>query len=219
MDTGTASTRDRRRGNSLAYRWAHWPIWAGVFFILPGPWIVRLLAEGFGLEHAMWLSLVVFSTVLAGLLGKLPGMERTPYVVRIGEDKPNPLYRRICYTAAWIGILTYLALNLAGLVDVLAGGVWHLQKMYRVAYFPVAGVVCVLGTLGLLPMAKRSIGGEAAERRSFYGLLFAVAASQPILGILSEVLQQTRATYAIELTVFLVTSTTALLLGRRTAKR
>jgi hypothetical protein len=219
MDSGTSRAAGPRQSNSVGYRWAHWPIWAAVFFILPGPRIVRLLAAGFGLEHAVWLGLVVFLTVLAGLLGKLPGMEPTPYVVRIGEDKANPLYRRICYTAAWIGILTYLALNLAGLVDVLAGGVWHLQKMYRVAYFPVAGVVGVLGALGLLPMAKRRIGGEAAERRSFYGLLSAVAISQPIFGILSQVLAQTRSTYAIELILFLVTFTTGLLWGRRLAMR
>ena len=210
--TWTMTTRPR---NSAAYRLAHWPIWAGVFFILPGPWIVQLLADGFGWEHAVWLGAVAIGTGLAGLFGKLPGVEPTPYVGNIGEDKPNPLYRRICYTAAWTGVLTYALLNLAGLADVLAGGNWHLQKMYRVAYFPVAGIVCLTGAFGFLPMTKASTRSEAQDRPIFYGLLAAVLTAQPILGILSQVLPQTRVTYAIELAVFLGACFVAFPAGRR----
>jgi hypothetical protein len=34
-------------------------------------------------------------------VGKLPGCEPAPYIIRFTEDRPNPLYRRICYTTAW----------------------------------------------------------------------------------------------------------------------
>src|SRR6516164_7200844 len=37
----------------------------------------------------------------AGLYGKLPGVEPRPYILRFDEAKPNPVYRRVCYTSAW----------------------------------------------------------------------------------------------------------------------
>jgi hypothetical protein len=208
-----------RPRQSTLYRLAHWPIWIAVFFIQPGPWIVRLLADGLGPEQIIWLALVTISTGLAGLFGKLPGMERFPYVGRTGEDKPNPLYRRVCYIAAWSGILSYAILNLAGLIDVLALGTWHLQTLYRVAFYPVAAGIWIAGALGFLPMGKASVRGQAAERGSLYEALTAAVLAQPILGILSLVLPQTRSTYAIELVAFAAVSALGIVGGRRIGRR
>lgn len=215
-----AATRNAVRSqNSTLYRLAHWPIWIAVFFIQPGPWIVRLLADGLGLEQIIWLVLVTIFTGLAGLFGKLPGAERFPYVGGAGEDKPNPLYRRICYIAAWSGLLSYTILNLAGLIDVLGRGTWHLQAFYRVAFYPVAVGIWIAGALGLLPMAKGSVRGQAPERQSFYEVLTATVIAEPILGILSQVLAQTRSTYAIELTAFVAASALGFVWGRRIGRR
>jgi len=49
-----------------------------------------------------WWAWVLLGTGIAGLFGQLPGVEPRPYILRFTEDKPNPLYRRICYTVAWI---------------------------------------------------------------------------------------------------------------------
>ena len=68
--------------------------------------------------------------------GQLPGVEPKPYILRFTEDKPNPLYRRICYTMAWSDLISFAALNLAGLVYALATGVWRLRQIYDAAYFP-----------------------------------------------------------------------------------
>ena len=46
-------------------------------------------------------ALVLVGTGIAGLFGQLPGVEPRPYIIRFTEDRPNPLYRRICYTMAW----------------------------------------------------------------------------------------------------------------------
>jgi len=53
---------------------------------------------------------VLAGTGLAGWFGKLPGVEPRPYIIRFTEDRPNPLYRRICYTLAWSEAVTFLIL-------------------------------------------------------------------------------------------------------------
>jgi hypothetical protein len=72
---------------------------------------------------ALWLTAVLVGTGIAGLRGRLPGVEPRPYIIRFTEDKPNPLYRRVCYTFAWSALVTYAALNAAGnnviMVDIL----------------------------------------------------------------------------------------------------
>jgi hypothetical protein len=30
-----------------------------------------------------------------------------PYIIRFTEDRPNPLYRRVCYTFAWSEVITF----------------------------------------------------------------------------------------------------------------
>ena len=58
---------------------------------------------------------VLVGTGIAGLFGKLPGCEPAPYIIRFTEDRPNPLYRRICYTTAWGEVVAFAVLNTAGL--------------------------------------------------------------------------------------------------------
>jgi hypothetical protein len=104
-----------REWNTPLYRLAHWPIWIFVFGIAPGPLTFDLFARGFQAPAARWLGAVLLVTAIAGMRGRLPGVEPRPYIVRFTEDKPNPLYRRICYTAAWSNLAAFTLLNLAGL--------------------------------------------------------------------------------------------------------
>ena len=105
-----------RARNKISYRLNHWPIWIWTFFIAPGPLTFDLFAHGFDWRMAAWLAVVLVATGVAGLFGKLPGVEPAPYIIRFTEDRPNPLYRRICYTFAWSAVVTFAVLNIAGLV-------------------------------------------------------------------------------------------------------
>ena len=180
--------RKLRTRNKLYYRFNHWPIWIFVFFIAPGPLTADLFAAGFDGRMAMWLGLVLVGTGIAGLAGKLPGCEPAPYIIRFTEDRPNPLYRRICYTTAWGEVIAFALINLAGLTWAVFTGEWRLRQMYDVAYFPIAGTVWLLGALGHLPRVKPSTAGEGHERRYFYGSVWAVTIAQPILLILWKVM-------------------------------
>jgi hypothetical protein len=198
-----ASDRRIRERNKIRYRLAHWPIWIFVFFIAPGPMTFRLFEQGFSWPIVAWLSVVLGGTAIAGVLGRLPGVEPRPYIIRFTEDRPNPLYRRVCYTLAWSEAITYAVLNIAGLAYAVATGHWRLQQMYVAAYLPIAGAICLLGALGLLPRVKRSTKGEGHGRRYFYGTVWAVSAAQPILWLQWKVLPHTRAADALKLAVFL----------------
>src|SRR5207244_880449 len=140
---------------------------------------------------------------IAGLRGRLPGVEPRPYILRFTEDKPNPLYRRICYTFAWSALISYALLNLAGLVDALVTGHWRLRQIYEAAYFPLAIAIWALGLMGLLPRVKPSTQGEGHERRYFYGSVWAVCFAQPVLGFMWVTLPPGRVGDAVKLTVFL----------------
>src|SRR5206468_12840100 len=74
-----ASQRKIRERNKLYYRINHWPIWIFVFFIAPGPLTFDLFAQGFDRRMALWLTIVLTATAFAGLRGRLPGVEPTPY--------------------------------------------------------------------------------------------------------------------------------------------
>src|SRR5688572_7395560 len=115
----------------------------------------------------IWLGLVLAGTAIAGLLGKLPGVEPAPYIIRFTEDRPNPLYRRVCYTFAWSAATIFAILNIAGLVVAIVTGSWYLKQIYRYAYFPLAATVWLLGASGKLPRVMRSTKGEGHERRYF----------------------------------------------------
>src|SRR5207342_3694596 len=159
-----ASARKLRERNKTTYRLAHWPIWIWVFFLAPGPLTFHLFAYGFNVWMAAWLGAVLIGTGIAGLRGKLPGVEPRPYIIRFTEDRPNPLYRRICYTFAWSEVITFAVLNITGLVVAIVTGQWYLKQIYRYAYFPLAGSIWLLGAFGKLPRVKPSTKGEGHER-------------------------------------------------------
>ena len=163
------------------YRLAHWPLWIWVFFLAPGPLTFSLFAHGFGRGNLTWLIAVLIGTGIAALRGKLPGAEPCPYILRFDEDKPNPLYRRVCYTFAWNAVLSFALLNLAGLIIAAATGTWYMKQIYTYAYFPLCATILLLGATGVLPRVRPSTKGEGTERRYFYGSVWAVAISQALL--------------------------------------
>jgi hypothetical protein len=196
------SERRIRTRNKLHYRFNHWPIWIFVFFIAPGPLTFDLFERGFDARLLAWLGVVLVGTGIAGLRGRLPGCEPQPYIIRFTEDRPNPLYRRICYTTAWGEVVAFAVLNVAGLAYASATGEWQLKQLYEVAYFPIAGTMWALGAFGLLPRVKPSTQNEGHERRYFYGSVWAVAIAQPVLWILWKVLPVSRVSDGLKLAVF-----------------
>ena len=194
--------RKLRTRNKLYYRFLHWPIWITVFFLLPGPLTFDLFERGFDTRMALWLGAVLLFTGIAGLRGRLPGVEPAPYIIRFTEDRPNPLYRRVCYTFAWSAVITYAVLNLAGLLIAVFTGHWYLKQIYQAAYFPLAGLVVLLGLLGRLPRVLPSTRNEGHERRYFYGSVWAVCIAQPVLGLLWVILPRNYATDIVKLAVF-----------------
>jgi hypothetical protein len=197
-----AHHRKLRDRNKITYRLAHWPIWIFVFFIAPGPSTFDLFEKGFDQRRLVWLGLVLLGTGIAALLGRLPGVEPRPYIIRFVEDKPNPLYRRICYTFAWSVVIIFAVLNFTGLVVAVATGAWRLKQIYEYGYFPLAISIWTLGALGLLPRVKPSTKGEGHERRYFYGCVWACCIAQPVLGILWKLLPHTRDADAAKLIIF-----------------
>jgi hypothetical protein len=197
-----AEHRKIRTRNKRYYRILHWPIWIFVFFIAPGPLTFDLFERGFDVRMAAWLAVVLTCTAIAGLRGRLPGVEPAPYIIRFTEDRPNPIYRRICYTVAWSEAITFAVLNITGLLIAIFSGQWVLKQIYRYAYFPMAGTIWALGAAGMLPRVKPSTAGEGHERRYFYGSVWAVAIAQPVLWILWMLLPHTRVADLAKLIVF-----------------
>jgi hypothetical protein len=192
-----------RERNTFWYRLFHWPIWIWVFFIAPGPLTAALFDRGFDARMVLWLGGVLVATGIAGLRGRLPGVEPAPYIIRFTEDKPNPLYRRVCYTFAWSAAITFGVLNVAGLVWAIATGEWRLRQMYDTAYFPIAGAIWILGAAGLLPRVKPSTKGEGDERRYFYATMWAMCLAQPALWASWGLLPETRTGDTAKLLAFL----------------
>jgi hypothetical protein len=197
-----AADRRIRERNKVSYRLAHWPIWIWVFFIVPGPLTFNLFARGVDARMAAWLGLVLVGTGIAAWRGRLPGVEPRPYIIRFTEDRPNPLYRRVCYTLAWSEVIAFAVLNIAGLAYAVASGTWKLRQLYESAYFPIVIVIWLLGLLGVLPRVKRSTQGEGHERRYFYGSVWAVCIAQPVLWVLWKIVPPGRPGDALKLTVF-----------------
>jgi hypothetical protein len=210
-----ASDRRFRARNKIRYRLAHWPIWIWVFFIAPGPLTFDLFERGFDLRMATWLTVVLVGTGIAGLRGRLPGVEPAPYILRFTEDRPNPLYRRVCYTLAWSEVIAFAVLNVAGLAYAIVSGQWMLRQMYDAAYFPIVVTIWVLGAAGRLPRVKPSTQGEGHERRFFYGSVWAVCLAQPVLWLLWKILPHTRTADAIKLAAFIAILAWAGNLARR----
>ena len=191
-----------RERNTVPYRVAHWPIWIWVFFLAPGPLTFSLFAHGFGRGNLLWLIAVLAGTGIAGLRGRLPGAEPGPYILRFDEDKPNPLYRRVCYTFAWNAVINFALMNLAGLVIAVVAGGWYIKQIYQYGYAPVCVIILALGAAGLLPRVGPSTKGEGMERRYFYGSVWAVTAAQIVLLVLWKTLPLNRATSAVKLAVY-----------------
>ncbi len=188
-----------RTRNTRIYRACHWPIWIFVFFLAPGPLTFSLFAHGFSLGNSLWLGLVLVGTGIAALRGRLPGAEPGPYILRFDEDKPNPLYRRVCYSFAWTAVLSYALLNMTGLLIAAVTGVWQMKQIYTYAYLPLAAVILLLGAAGKLPRVESSTRSEGTHRRYFYGSVWAVTAAQTLLLVLWKALPQTSATSLIKL--------------------
>jgi len=199
-----AQARKMRTRNTRLYRLAHWPIWIWVFFLAPGPLTFSLFAHGFGRGNLAWLVLVLLGTGIAAIRGQLPGAEPAPYILRFDEDKPNPMYRRACYTFAWNAVLSFALLNLAGLVIAAITGTWYMKQIYTFAYAPLCATILILGALGLLPRVAPSTRGEGTERRYFYGSVWAVVVAQAALLAVWKTLPNTRTASLIKLGVFTV---------------
>ncbi len=198
-----AAERKIRERNTRLYRLAHWPIWIWVFFLAPGPLTFSLFDRGFHWGNWAWLAAVLLGTGIAGLRGTMPGVEPRPYILRFDEDKPNPLYRRVCYTFAWNAVLNFALLNIAGLLAAAVTGVWYLKQIYLYAYSPLCALILLLGILGSLPRVGRSTKGEGTERRYFYGSVWAVTVAQTVLLVLWKALPETRSGSLIKLGAFL----------------
>ncbi len=197
-----AQARKIRAHNTRLYRLAHWPIWIWVFFLAPGPLTFTLFAHGFGRGNLLWLTAVMAGTGIAGLRGQLPGVEPRPYILRFDEDKPNPLYRRVCYTFAWNAAISFAVLNFSGLAIAAVTGAWYMKQIYQYAYLPVCAAILIAGTTGRLPRVGSSTKGEGTERRYFYGSVWAVTVAQAVLLALWKTLPETRAASLAKLAAF-----------------
>lgn len=197
-----ADARKMRQRNKRIYRISHTPIWIWVFFLAPGPLTFSLFAHGFSLWNGLWLSLVLVGVFIAGWFGQLPGCEPRPYILRFDEDRPNPLYRRICYTFAWNAVLNFALLNFAGLVYAAATGQWRLKQIYTYGYSPLCALILLLGIMGKLPRVGPSTKGEGTERRYFYGSVWSVTTAQTLLLVFWKVLPESTTGNTIKLAVF-----------------
>jgi len=202
-----ARERKLRDRNTRIYRLCHWPIWIWVFFLAPGPLTFSLFAGGFHWGNWAWLASVLIGTFVFLVRGKLPGCEPRPYILRFDEDKPNPLYRRICYTFAWNAVLNFALLNIAGLAIASATGIWYMKQIYTYAYAPFCALILLLGMIGKLPRVGPSTKGEGTERRYFYGSVWAVTAAQTALLVLWKALPTNQTTSVLKLIVFLAVLT------------
>lgn len=197
-----AVTRKVRQRNTITYRVLHWPVWAWVFFLLPGPLIAGLFHRGFDARIGAWIACVLAGTGVAAYFGKLPGTETRPYVMFFTEDKPNPAYRRFCYTMAWGVIAGYPAVNITGLLVAILSGRWMMHQLYAALFVPVMACLWLLGALGMLPRTKRSVQYEGYERRVFYGAVWTVTLAQVVLWGLWKALPRGTAADAMMLAVF-----------------
>ena len=197
-----AHERKLRDRNTPIYRLCHWPLWILVFFLSIGPLTFSLFSQGFRFWNVVWLAIVLIGTGIAGYRGQMPGCEPQPYILRFDEDRPNPLYRRVCYTFAWNAAVNFALMNLIGLTIAAATGHWYMSQIYRYVYLPVCLIILLLGAAGLLPRVGRSTKGEGTERRYFYGTVWAVTIAQTVLLVLWKTLPQNQATSQVKLGVY-----------------
>ena len=134
--------------------------------------------------------------------GQLPGVEPRPYILRFDEDRPNPLYRRVCYTFAWSALFSFAAVNMLALTIAVVTGAWRMKQLYEWAYGPICGVVVLAGVAGVLPRAGLSTKGEGTERAYFYTAVWSVTAAQTLLLVMWKALPLNRKTAVLKLAVF-----------------
>ncbi len=199
-----AAGRRMRTRNTKLYRVLHWPLWIFVFFLAPGPLVFDLFAGRANRWNLIWLGLVLLGTGVAALRGRLPGAEPAPYILRFTEDRPNPLYRRVCYTFGWNAAVNFALMNLLGLVIAVATGRWYMQQIYWRVYLPVMVLFVALGAAGVLPRVGRSTKGEGTERRYFYGTVWAVTFAQAVLLVLWKALPRTHGADMAELAAYVL---------------
>jgi phosphoglycerol transferase MdoB-like AlkP superfamily enzyme len=147
----------------------------------------------------------MIGTGIAGLRGRMPGCEPEPYILRFDEDRPNPLYRRVCYTFAWNAAINFALLNLIGTALAAFTGTWYLKQIYYYAYAPICAVILLLGILGKLPRVGFSTKGEGRERRYFYGTVWAASVGQTVLLILWKSLPRTQEANMVKLIGYILT--------------
>jgi hypothetical protein len=197
-----AHERRIREWNKPRYRLAHWPIWIWVFFLVPGPLTFRLFDGGVGWPNLAWLFAVLVGTGAAGIRGQLPGVEPRPYILCFDEDRPNPLYRRVCYTFAWNALFSFAAINMFTLTIAAITGGWRTKQLYQWAYAPACALVVIAGVAGILPRAGFSTKGEGTERRYFYTAVWSVTTAQTLLLVLWKALPLNRKTAVAKLALF-----------------
>ena len=113
-----------------------------------------------------------------GIMGRLPGSEVVPYITHLGEDKPNPLYRVVCYSVAWIDLLAPFTINLTALVIVSITGKWMIYSLYGVFYYSLVGIIALATILNITPRARRSVRDDGAEKAWFYLAVWVVVPTQ-----------------------------------------
>jgi hypothetical protein len=197
-----AHQRKIRVRNTPVYRAAHWPIWIFVFFLAPGPLTFDIFAGRGNRWNLLWLAAVLVGTGIAALRGRLPGAEPGPYILRFTEDRPNPAYRRVCYTFGWNAAINFALMNLLGLVVAVVTSRWYMQQIYARVYGPVLVVILLLGIAGVLPRVRPSTRGEGWERRYFYGTVWAVTLAQVVLLVLWKILPRSHETDVVKLAVY-----------------
>ena len=191
-----------RTRNTVLYRALHWPLWIFVFFLTPGPLTFDLFAGRANRWNLLWLALVLVGTGIAALRGRLPGAEPGPYILRFTEDRPNPLYRRVCYTFGWNAALNFALMNLLGCLVAVVTGRWFMQQIYARVYLPVLVAIVLLGITGTLPRVRPSTAGEGTERRYFYGTVWSVTLAQTLLMVLWQILPRTHTADITKLVVY-----------------
>ena len=198
-----AAQRKMRTRNTVLYRILHWPLWIFVFFLVPGPLVFDVFAGRGNHWNLLWLALVLLGTGVAALRGRLPGAEPAPYILRFTEDRPNPLYRRVCYTFGWNAAVNFALMNLIGCVVAVVTGRWFMQQIYSRVYFLVLLAIVLLGIAGKLPRVGSSTAGEGTERRYFYGTVWSVTLAQAVLMVLWKALPRGHGGDVIKLLVYM----------------
>jgi hypothetical protein len=207
---------DRKR-NKGYYRVLHVPIWLWVFWILPGHLAYALFTGGPDTRHWIWLAVVTAVCAWRGWLGRLPGVERRPYITHYGKHQPNLWYRVVCYTAAWIDLLVPFTLNAIGMAIAAVTGEWLLGRLFETLYYPLALAVVLATVFDMTPRARRSTRDEGAERAWFYVAIWTVVPAQVVAWgawrLISQYGGDPLALARLRLAVFVVVAVTFFTLG------